>query len=43
MPMGGIVACQAGNIFACRSNRRSVLQLDLIPPRIDLSDILLSQ
>ena len=27
--MGGIVACQAGNIFACRSNRRSVLQLGL--------------
>jgi magnesium-transporting ATPase (P-type) len=29
MTMGGIVACQAGNIFACRSNRRSVLQLGL--------------
>jgi magnesium-transporting ATPase (P-type) len=27
MTLGGIVACQVGNIFACRSNRQSVLQL----------------
>jgi magnesium-transporting ATPase (P-type) len=29
MTLGGIVACQVGNIFACRSNRQSALQLGL--------------
>jgi calcium-translocating P-type ATPase len=29
MTLAGIVVCQVGNIFACRSNRQSVLQLGL--------------
>jgi magnesium-transporting ATPase (P-type) len=33
MSLAGIVACQVGNVFACRSERASVLELGLLSNR----------